>query len=214
MARSRSRKIVDAYARRGAVQEQYEVVLIVCEGEKTEPGYFNRLRSVHRLSSANVRITPADGTDPMSIVSFAEAEMDRDDFDRVYCVFDRNGHDNYEAALQKVNDSTAGKTGKLVAITSWPCFEIWLLLHYKFTSAAFEKAGGESSCDRVVRELKKHYPSYEKGRKNVFDELNPMLVTATKHAKQLQRHNQDTGSLNPATRVHELVEYLMKLKPA
>ena len=34
----------------------YDVVLIVCEGEKTEPNYFEELKDAFRLNNANVKI--------------------------------------------------------------------------------------------------------------------------------------------------------------
>jgi hypothetical protein len=101
MARQRGGRAPKTYARRRPVREAYDSVLIVCEGAKSEPNYFNRLRNVYRLSSANVRITPAGGSDPMSIVSFAEDELASAGYDRAYCVFDRDGHANYPQAIQK-----------------------------------------------------------------------------------------------------------------
>jgi hypothetical protein len=76
------RRTAGSYARRGPVREPYDRVLIVCEGKKTEPYYFGGLRLHYRLSSANIEITPANGTDPMSIVSFAEARLD--EYDRAF----------------------------------------------------------------------------------------------------------------------------------
>jgi RloB-like protein len=46
--------------------------LIVCEGEKTEPQYLDGVKLAFKLSSANIRVTSAAGTDPVSIVRFAE----------------------------------------------------------------------------------------------------------------------------------------------
>lgn len=37
-------------------REPYDVVLIVCEGSKTEPAYFTALKNELRLSSANISI--------------------------------------------------------------------------------------------------------------------------------------------------------------
>ena len=158
-----------SYARRGAVLEPYDTVLIVCEGSKTEPHYFNRLRVIYRLSSANIRIMPADGSDPMSVVNYAEAELLRGGYDRAYCVFDRNGHANYARALNAVAQSP--HRARLFAITSVPCFEVWILLHFIFSTAAFTAVGNDSACDRVFREVRRHFPTYVKGYPKTFDDL-------------------------------------------
>lgn len=199
-----------SYARSGAIREPYDTVLIVCEGSKTEPHYFNRLRIVYRLSSANIKVMPADGSDPMSVVRYAEAELARGGYDRAYCVFDRNGHANYAQALEAVLRSS--HRDRLFAITSVPCFEVWILLHFIFSTAPFTAAGNDSACDRVVREVRKHLPNYVKGFPQTFDVLVERLEQARKHGALLEKHNTDTGSNNPATSIHKLVNYLINLK--
>jgi hypothetical protein len=199
-----------AYSRREPEREPYDLVLIVCEGTRTEPSYFRGLRLIERLSNTNIRITPADGTDPLSIVRYAEQLAD--DYDRTYCVFDRNGHANYDDALRRLAQSQVGRAGRLIAVPSWPCFEIWLLLHFRYSSAAIVKAGRKSAGDRAVDELKRHLPNYRKGHEGIYQELLPNLDQAITHAARLRRDNERTGNNNPSTRVHELVQYLRRLK--
>lgn len=91
MARRKSRSS-NTYCRKEAIREPYDVVLIVCEGEKTEPGYFEGLKKAHRLSSANIKVVSGEGSDPVSIVKHALRECQKGGYDRVFCVFDRNGH--------------------------------------------------------------------------------------------------------------------------
>ena len=51
----------------------YQRVLIVCEGEKTEPLYLGEIRQEHKLASANVQVWPsALGTEPLQVVEYAE----------------------------------------------------------------------------------------------------------------------------------------------
>jgi hypothetical protein len=201
-----------SYARRPPRREPYDVVLIVCEGAKSEPAYFNGLRAAHRLSSANIHVMSARGSDPMSIVAFAENEMATNEYDKAFCVFDRNGHTNYDAALARIARSPLGRTGKLKAITSWPCFEIWLLLHFRYSTGPFNRAGSESSCDRAIKELLTFLPEYTKGRQTIFDELASQMPTAITNAKRLRTHNSRSSSTNPSTRIHTLVGYLIKIK--
>jgi hypothetical protein len=64
----------------------------------------------------------------------------------------------------------------------------------------------------VIKEVKKHLPKYAKGYDSVFDDIEPRMDQAIKHAKQLSRHNDTVGSTNPATKVHTLVESLKNLR--
>ena len=211
---SRSGRRPNSYARRGPQKEPYDLVLIVCEGEKSEPAYFKGLRIRYRLSSANVHVMSADGTDPMSIVTFAENEIARaaDKYDKAFCVFDRNGHANYDEAVARIDNSPNGRAGKLRAITSWPCFELWILLHFRYSTAPFNSTASESSCDKVIRELLRFFPEYAKGRQTIFEEIAIHMLSAIENARRLHAYNQGCGSLNPATRIHTLVEYLIGLK--
>jgi len=211
MARRRPRS-AKAYRRKGAIRESYDVVLIVCEGEKTEPGYFEGLKRAYRLSGANIKVVSGEGSDPVSIVKHARRKLEQDGYDRAFCVFDRDGHVNYQEALDLVANSAPGKKGRLAAISSVPCFEIWVLLHFGHSAAPFSASGGRSACDNVVRAIRGHIPEYHKAMAGLFESLQPHLEAAVTHGRRLARHNDDTGSSNPATKVHELVGYLRGLK--
>jgi hypothetical protein len=213
---ARRPKAAGYYRRRRPVRDPYDLVLIVCEGEKTEPEYFRGLRRACQLSSANVRIVPSHyGNDPVSLVRFAidKYREDKGLYSRMYCVFDRNGHAGYQDALDLVANAPLGKTGKLFATTSIPCFEVWVLLHFHYSTAAFTPVGAKSGCDRVIDAIKTHFPEYQKAFFEVFDRLHPNIDTAISNAQKLSTHNAATASTNPATRVHELVQYLRGLKP-
>jgi hypothetical protein len=202
----------ESYRRRGPQREPYDYVLIVCEGEKTEPNYFHGLRQAYAPSSANVEIVRPPAHDPVSIVAYAEKRLIEGDYDRAYCVFDRNGHVGFDAALRNIADSENGKSGRLHAITSVPCFEVWILLHFSYSSAPFNKAGSQSACDRVVSEVKKHFSDYTKGYQDAYAKLAAMESQAIANAIRLQKENFKTGSCNPGTQVHALVDYLRNLK--
>ena len=213
MAKRKPRSARD-YQRRRAIREPYDVVLTVCEGEKTEPNYLKGLQKAYQLSNANIMIVPGDGNDPVSIVKYALKTYWKADgvIDRVFCVFDRDGHINYQQALDRIATSSLGKKGKLEAITSVPCFELWILLHFVYTTAPFMASGGRSACENVIEAVRGHLPEYEKVMTDVFEKLQPNVDTAVTHAERLAEHNRDTDSENPATKVHELVKYLGTLK--
>ena len=202
----------DSYARRAPVKEEYDTVLIVCEGRKTEPNYLGGLRIAHRLSSANIAVTHAPGTDPMTIVSHTEQLMGQEQYDRVFSVFDRDTHPNFGAAVQYVANSVRGRARTWQAVTSTPCFEVWLLLHYHYSTAPIVRSGQNSPSDMTVRALRLHLPDYAKGSTGIYEQVAGMTDAAVANARRLVTHNNASGSNNPATDVHTLVEYLRNLK--
>lgn len=191
--------------------------LIVCEGTKTEPHYFRELLDDLTIHAQQVRIAPNDGVSPDRVVAHALALYDEDAasgdaYDSVYCVFDRDRHTTFDDAVHRTNAlSAAGKP--LVAITSTPCFEIWLLLHFGYTDHPFHAAGKKSVGDQVVAALKtkKGFGKYGKGQKGVYVLLKGKLGDALDNADQLRRHCAATGSVNPTTDVDKLVLTLQRL---
>ncbi len=125
------RKPRSKLARKKSAREPYDRVLIVCEGTKTEPQYFAGMVRHYKLSTANIKVV-GQGADPLSIVKKAKelSRQERDheeNYDVVFCVFDRDEHTNFETATAAANSSN------LRLSRSWPCFEFWFLLHFGYT---------------------------------------------------------------------------------
>lgn len=213
MARRKGRTAGD-FRRRKPVREPYDVVLIVCEGQKTEPAYFKGVGATYGLSSANVKVVPSNyGNDPVSVVKYAEEEYRKaKDYDRVYCVFDRDGHANFDQAIDRIRGSSLGQQGKMIAAFSIPCFEVWVLLHFEYVAAPFRAAGGHSACDRVISEVRRYIADYSKDFSGIYAQLEPRLGDAITHGARLETENGRTGSDNPSTQLHELVKYLRDLR--
>ena len=198
--------------RQRAMKDPYDVILIVCEGGKTEPNYFDELKRAFRLSSANVRVCGI-GADPLTVVNFAIKTFRREpEFDRIYCVFDRDRHTTYHDALDRVRRARLGKGTRIFAIPSVPCFEFWLLLHFVYTTRPFDAPHGDSICSRVIEELKKYVPKYQKGSRGIFGMTQDKLHMAMTNATRLEQFHQTSGTGNPSTLVHSLVKYLRDLK--
>lgn len=204
--------------RRKAKRASYDRVLIVCEGEKTEPNYFKEIRTHFRLKSVNIEIEDnTSGSAPISVVNNALKKYKKTkDYDRVYCVFDKDTHPTYDQALDKISRARLAKGHKIIAAQSVPCFEFWILLHFEYTTGSFSATGKASFCTSVINKIKaKNYiPDYEKGAKDLSPILIPRLDCAISNAKKVEQFHIDsyTETDNPSTKVHELVEYLKTLK--
>lgn len=201
--------------RRNARREPYAKVLIVCEGEKTEPGYFCSLKDFYGLNSANIEISGNCGSAPISIFEYARqryrAERDAGDaFDHVFCVFDKDTHHSYEQAVREI--SHASPKNLFHAITSIPCFEYWLLLHFDYSTRPYDSLPGNSACQLVLSDLKKYMPHYSKGHAQTFEELQGQLEYAKANAIRALKAAESSNTDNPTTRVHELVSFLQDIK--
>lgn len=202
-------------ARRKARRAPYAKALIVCEGEKTEPNYFNGLKNHYGLNSANVEICGDSGSDPAGIYRYARQrhrqEKDAGDaFDRVFCVFDKDTHPSYQTIVAAIADATPKCV--FTAITSVPCFEYWLLLHFNYSTRPYAALPGNSACDQVLTELRGYLPDYAKGAGDIFPRLIDQLDFAKNNAARALAAAGRNHSDNPTTRVHELVEFLQTIQ--
>jgi len=208
--------------RRPAYIKPRACVLIVCEGEKTEPQYFEGLKRELRLRTVEVVVEGKEcGSAPISVVDHAilkRRERVKDarqsmmlvEYDEVWCVIDVEApqqHTSLDAAFDKA------KANKLNVALSNPCFEYWYILHFKKTSALMH------SNKATMRELKQHYPKYKKNDPNFFAIVNQFTSEAIKNSKEVlkeKHYGDDLRDCNPSTHVHLIVERLLDIsqKPA
>ncbi len=98
------------------------------------------------------------------------------------------------------------------AINSVPCFEYWLLLHFKDTTKPYSPLPQNSACNQVLTDLRIYLPGYSKGNNGIFSLLVDKMDFATKNAECAAQIAGEAGTDNPSTRVHELVGYLRHIK--
>lgn len=202
--------------RRGPKREPYDRVLIVCEGSKTEPNYLRDLIADLRLSTANVEVTGDCGSSPTSVVDHAIERFEADpDYDEVFCVFDRDGHVGFAAARDRIaGKSLIRKQGgrrigsaRFRGITSIPCFEFWLLLHFKYTTAHLPRFSDvEGHLKRISL-----FAAYQKGKTGMYSATKHLLPTALNHADRANSAASKAGTDNPTTEFPTLVRYLQGL---
>lgn len=171
----------------------------MCEGKRTERDYLDTL--VARLRIPHVTVKAA-GCDPLRLVEKAKDWRRLRGVDEVWCVFDRDTHAHFDQAL-----SMAQKAGFEVA-ASYPCFEVWLLLHFERTTRSF------GDFDAVRGALERHVGAYDKAQPCAWRTLGPRLHDACTHAAHLKRWHAAQGNpplTNPWTDMDLLVERLRAL---
>lgn len=175
--------------RRPGNREPADRILIVCGGAVTEPGYFEGLRQVHRNPAIKVVIRKK-GVDPASLVRHAITlrDNDRDSFDDVWVDVDDFDLDPAVRLAERENVSLA---------VSNPCFETWLVLHFKKHTAPL------TCFAQVEQVLLKYVPEYSKARLD-FARYAGGVDKAAERAEGLAARGQE-HLVNPASGVWPLV---------
>lgn len=193
-----------ALRRRPGRRQPLKRLVIVCEGEKTEPLYFEALRREQRLSSIDIKIVKSRSA-PTYIVREGirqKKELD-DERDEVWCVFDAECR-AAEAPFQQA--VAASRSHGLELAVSNPAFEYWYILHFVCTDRPF------GTADECFRELQAYLPGYDKAHL-VFDELKERLDDALANADRLRQNASDSWQTfpNPSTGVDVLVHSIRGL---
>ena len=155
-----------------------------------------------------VDIVHCGKTNPLGIVT--EALKRAKDYDYVYCVIDRDTHERWEEA----HNAAKGKANVEI-IASYPCFEYWLILHFRESTKPYARAGNNSPGDCCVADLRRidEMQTYQKGAKaNLFAELHARLKTARSRARRLFEEAKQSGQFNPSTTMYLLVEEFEKVE--
>ena len=134
-------------ARRAAFKSD-ELIRIICEGAKTEVNYFNGFAKAYRLN--NIKAIPCEtGTDPVNIVEYAfEFGSNNSEIDYLFCVFDHDDREKQcQQAIEKVKTyQSKCKHQRYEIILSTPCFEIWFLLHFHYSSKPHSQSRSGRFC--------------------------------------------------------------------
>ena len=192
--------------RRAPFREPRPIILIVCEGENTEPQYLEGLRRACRNPRVDILVHHKHGV-PRTLVEIArqskreaetKARREGDDnlaYDSVWCVFDIDDHPNVPDARQMARDN-----GIELAISN-PCIELWLLLHFRDNP-------GMQHRDKLKMMLAEEAPGYDKTvNYAVYAEGRPEATIRAKRMDELAESRGEPGG-NPTTGVYKLTELI------
>jgi hypothetical protein len=179
---------------------------VFCEGERTEPEYFEALKrepDVREVAAVDIRVESGNqGSVPLTLVRMAIAAKDRaqreqGEVDAFWCVFDvewpRN-HPNLREALD------LARTHGVETAVSNPNFELWLVLH-------FQDCGAWLDNDGARRLRRAHDGQTDKGLDGAL--YMPLRATAAARAARLEERHVGDGTRfpddNPSSGMHRLI---------
>ena len=171
--------------------------LIVCEGEKTEPNYFKGFR-VPKL----VIDIQGLGENPSNLVQSAKRFKDQEEYDQVWCVFDRDDwtEEDFNNAIH------SARSHNFKVAYSNEAFELWYVLHFEFLNTGIPRSAYLAKLTSLLGQ------KYQKNSLTIYDELSEKQLFAINNAKRLIQMYEPQNPVkdNPSTTVHLLVQELNK----
>lgn len=186
--------------------------LIVCEGAKTEPHYFEALIQNHISTVREVTIE-GEGRATVALVDRTleiKQELERRNamqFDRVWVVFDKDDFTDFNDAIKK-----ARQLGFESAWTN-EAFELWYLLHFEYLDTAISRTAYIKKLQEAFRNrMDDKSFVYKKGNPDIYNLLQTYgrEDLAKRFANQLRSlyAGTDYASHKPCTMIDKLVEEL------
>jgi hypothetical protein len=208
----------------GGFLEAEKLFILAFEGEQTEKQYFLGLRNSDLFNDSgfieiiNLPRPKKVGTDPVSVKSLlkkAKSEYRFKDTDEFWLIVDRDDWEDmhYHNFDEIVTDCE--KEGNFYLALSNPCFEIWIILHFKDPSEITsdelvgifrnEKVGAKRYISVFIGDI------FGRGytKKAPTQLMLPHTNIAIERARQLDL-NGDKYPKSVGTHVYKLVEKLIK----
>ncbi|HFV8820852.1 TPA: RloB family protein [Escherichia coli] len=161
------------------------VMYIYCEGEKTEPLYLESYISENSRRTLSVfKIPKTRKNTPEQLVDEAIKKKNSSstaDGDEFWVVYDQEHLTTQSVLCHQRAWNKANRHGINIAI-SCVCFELWLLLHFGYTTRSFSSYENLMSASP----FKSLLPNYNKGSSSTYDVLKNRIGKARKNAAQLE----------------------------
>ena len=183
-------------------------ILIVCEGTKTEPNYFEAFKNKLPKNTVNIH---GGGSNTLSLVDMAQRikqswENKGLQFDQIWVVFDRDSFEpsNFDNAIRKA------ESDGMKCAWSNEAFELWYILHFENRITGMNRDEYKGKLSDLLNE------TYKKNDSEMYEKLKARgnQERAMKWAKSLHDDFKTSGTppsrSNPCTTVYELVEALNK----
>ncbi len=183
------------FKRRSAIRKYKRRYYLVCEGNVTEPDYFNQLKGIYRDSIIDIKCLKKRQSAPKYLIQYAlEAQSDLRKGDELWILLDV---DNWtQEQFEGLEKWSSQKVDRYVAVSK-PCFEIWLVLHEQDPKDCSKKACQSYFQENIAYRNKRIRMNWLTAEK---------LSNAVTRAKARDISNQGIVPDVPTSRVYKLIE--------
>ncbi|WMX13592.1 MULTISPECIES: RloB family protein [unclassified Aureispira] len=228
---ARKIKIDNAILKRRARKEEKRKIqfkskrkfyLIVCEGVKTEPNYFESLKASLPKGVLELTNIDIDGTGKNTLSIIEETKKLRKRYeekylrkiDKSWAVFDKDSFPpkNFNNAINK------GENSKPKVNCAWSneAFELWYLLHFSYYNTGISRERYQELLEKEINKASNRTDfKYRKNSEEMFAILDKFgdQDFAIENAEKLENLYLDRSYAkhNPCTKVHHLIKELIDL---
>ena len=192
--------------------------LIVSEGTKTEPYYFDGLaKYINEKYGNGVDVekplidTSGEGRCTVSLVEETEkiVACSKIIYSQIWVVFDKDDFNDFDDAIE------LGKRKGYNIAWSNQSFEYWIYLHFNFSDSALHRDDWVKKLDTIFKDYKIDENGYEKNNFDIFNiaTTKGSLKFAIQSAFRINDNydsSQKPSQCDPCTNVHRLV---LELEP-
>jgi hypothetical protein len=202
-------------------RSQRQFFLIVCEGEKTEPLYFEAFKAdLPKGVLENLTLDiEGEGKNTLSLIEEVMKIRERREkasgrqYDQAWAVFDRDSFppEKFNSAIFKARAANP----EILCAWSNEAFELWYLLHFEFYQDAASRGFYQERLEQVISQRMGKAFQYRKNDPGMYHLLKTWgnLDKASRWSKELEaRHEgENFASHNPCTKIYRLVRELTDL---
>lgn len=188
-----------------------EYHLIVTEGKKTEPNYFDGLKKdINSQYKGRISIN-IDGAGEHTLTLLERAqkivEKEPDKYKHVWLVYDKDDFpkDDFDNTYYKCVSLSENDDSVIYhALWSNECIEYWFLLHFMALSSDLHRSEYYPKLSECLGS------KYKKNREDIYMLLKPYIKSAIDNAKRIAENNEGLppSQCTPGTTVYEIFEML------
>lgn len=194
--------------------------LIVTEGERTEPLYFQGLKKlILEKVGGTVNVVEIPHIDVRGEGRSTGRLIEKTDqivkeakiiYQNIWILFDKDDFEDFDSAIEE-----GIRRGYQVAWSN-QSFEYWLYLHFYYSDSALHREDWNQKLNEIFQQYNLGDGTYRKNYKDIYNLVNVYdgVNTAIKHAKRrmadFDTANNKPSEYDPGTEVYKLVEQLKK----
>lgn len=194
--------------------------LIVTEGKRTEPLYFNGLKKkIQEKIGGTVDVVEApvidvhgEGSATGQLIRITERYVKEASiiYQNVWVVFDKDDFEDFDQAIRD------GENKGYNIAWSNQSFEYWLYLHFNYSDSALHRDAWKEKLDDIFRQYQLGDGVYRKNYNNIyefvdsFDGVNTAIKNAKRRMASFKKDIDQPSAYDPGTTVYKLVQKLKR----